>query len=170
MWKQIQNYENIYEVSDDGQVRSVDRVVNNYHIKGKVLHQHDSGRGYSAVALCKNGKPHTTYVHTLVANAFIPKPIGNERYVVNHKDGNKHNNSVQNLEWVSYSQNNQHAYDNGLKPRGERFYNAKLTEAQVVEIRKNGKYDTYENIGRKYGVDKGVIHSVLNNRTWRYVQ
>lgn len=170
MWKQIQNFENMYEVSDDGRVRSVDRVAGNRHIKGRVLRPHDSGKGYSAVSLCKDSKPRTVYVHTLVANAFIPKPPSDKRLVVNHKDGNKHNNSVHNLEWVSYSQNNQHAYDEGLRLRGSQFYNAKLTEAQVLEIRRNGKYDTYENIGRRYGVDKGIIHSVLNNKSWRHVR
>lgn len=170
MWKQVQGYENIYEVSDHGEVRSIDRSVNNYRVKGRVLRQHDSGKGYPAVALCKNGKPHTTYVHSLVANAFIPKPDTLLRLVVNHKDGDKRNNDVTNLEWVSYSQNNQHAYDNNLKERGEQFYNTKLTEAQVKEIRKNGKYDTYEQIAQQYGVSKATIRDVLLHNDWKHIQ
>ena len=142
MWKPISDYEGLYEVSDAGEVRSLDRTIickkqgTEIHLKGCFLKPHESGRGYPAVALSKNGIVKTTYVHTLVANAFLGE---NPDMVVNHIDGNKWNNAVSNLEWVSYSQNNQHAYDNGLKPRGEGFYRAKLTENQVRQILREGK-------------------------------
>ena len=165
MWKAIEGYEGLYEVSDDGFVRSLDR----HSVKGRVLRPHNSGRGYPAVALCKEGKARTTYVHTLVANTFIPKPMSPEKLIVNHKDGNKWNNSVDNLEWVSYSTNNTHAYETGLKACGHDFYNAVLTEDQVKEIRMLGKYDTYENIADKYGVSRASIRDVLMNRTWKHV-
>lgn len=79
------------------------------------------------------------------------------------------NNSVDNLEWVTYSQNNQHAYNNGLKERGSEFYNAKLTEEAVREIKHNGKNGTYQEIADKYGVTKATIRDVLTGKTWAYI-
>lgn len=173
MWKPINNYEGYYEVNELGEVRSVDRVVPTKkegvvkHLKGRLLIPHESGKGYPAVALCKDHRPRTTYIHSLVAEAFMSQP--DPDLVINHIDGNKWNNAASNLEWVTYSENNQHAYDNGLKGRGEDFYISKLTEDQVRQIRKEGKYDTYENIATKYGVTKGTIRGVLLNHTWKHI-
>lgn len=173
MWKPIKNYEGYYEVNENGEVRSVDRIVTTKkdgvvkHLKGRYLIPHESGRGYPAVTLSKNRHLKTTYIHSLVAEAFLPQHDPN--LVINHIDGNKWNNTVSNLEWITYSQNNQHAYDNGLKGRGEDFYISKLTEDQVRQIRKEGKYDTYENIAAKYNVSKAAIRCVLLNRTWKHI-
>lgn len=104
------------------------------------------------------------YVHDLVANAFLNKP--NNQYVVNHIDGNKLHNCVSNLEWVSYAQNNQHAYDNGLHGKGERHYKSKLTNKDVQSIRQAGKTGTYDSIAKRYHVSKATIRDVLLNRTW----
>lgn len=169
MWKAISGYEGLYEVSDEGLVRSVDRRISGRSIKGRILSAHNSGKGYPAVALSKNGIVRTTYVHMLVANTFINKPNSIAKLVVNHKDGNKWNNTVDNLEWVSYSQNNVHAYNTGLKQRGHGFYNAILTEEDVQEIRKLGKYDTYERIANKYGITKASVRDVLIGKTWKYI-
>ncbi len=169
MWKPITGFEGLYEVSDSGEVRSLDRMVidsvgHRYMVRGRILKQNGSN-GYLMVDLCKNGIRYPLYVHILVATAFIPNP--NNLPTVNHKDGNKFNCSVSNLEWASYSDNNQHAYCTGLKECGEKFYNAKLTEEQVFEIRKNGKYTTYEKIAEKYGVSRATIRDVLELKSWR---
>ena len=119
------------------------------------------------VSLRKDGKTHNKYIHILVAEHFIQNL--KNLPIVNHKDGNKKNCSVSNLEWTTYSDNNQHAYDNQLKLRGENFYNAKLTEKDVSEIKKLGKYTTYQNIADKYGVTKATIRDILINRTWKNV-
>ena len=97
----------------------------------------------------------------------MPQPKQN--MTINHIDGDKWNNNVDNLEWVSYSQNNQHAYDTGLRGRGEDFYNSKLTNEQVRQILKEGKYDTYENIANKDGVTRGTIRGVLLRETWKHI-
>jgi len=118
VWKDIKGYEGYYQVSTEGRVRSLDRVVeSNYkgnvykkRCKGRVLSIHDC-RGYNIVSLGKGSKKRLCRI---VAMTFIDNPMG--KPCVNHKDGNKRNDSVGNLEWVTYSENMIHAYENNLTP------------------------------------------------------
>ena len=122
IWKDIPGYEGIYQASNTGKIRSVDRIVHflshkgnpkTQTVKGKILSQRKSFGRYYSVKLCKpNNDHHTMFVHRLVAMAFIPNPKNLEQ--VNHKDGNIYNNNVDNLEWVTMSQNVNHAYKSGL--------------------------------------------------------
>lgn len=116
MWKDIKNYEGWYQVSDSGQVRSLDREVKYRDgrkrvFKGTVLKQRFTN-GYPTVNLGKNKKMETFQIHRIVANHFLEKPSYAE--CVNHIDGIKTNNNVSNLEWVTYARNNQHAREMGL--------------------------------------------------------
>lgn len=101
-WKSIEGYEGFYEVSSQGRVRSVDRYVtcgkSTLHLKAKVK-KITVRKGYCVVTLNKDGEFKTYYVHRLVATAFLGHP--NEKQDVNHKDENKLNNNVNNLEWCS---------------------------------------------------------------------
>lgn len=117
-WKPIPGYEDRYEASDLGRVRSVDRRVNTVDklgrkrtrkLKGKVLAP-GGCRGYQIVNLSGHG---TVAVHLLVARTFLPKPPGAED--VNHRDGVKANNMLANLEWCTKSHNQRHAVTAGLK-------------------------------------------------------
>ena len=108
IWKVIPNYEN-YEASNFGRIRSIDRVVKRDRyttrkIKGKILQQFAKNSGYLQVNLSKNGKIETKTVHRLVAITFLENT--NNYTDVNHKDENKHNNNVSNLEWCNYEYNN----------------------------------------------------------------
>lgn len=117
-WKEVEGYEGYYEVSTLGRVRSVDRRIvfkNNAgsrKYKGQILKQRISTSGYPIVNLNINKNCKTVSVHRLVATAFIEKEEGKE--IVNHIDGNKRNNNVENLEWVTYSENLLHARENNL--------------------------------------------------------
>lgn len=118
-WKPVVDYEGLYEVSDNGDVRSVDRYiktdirhVKTRLIKGKTLYQNTKRSGYKTVDLCKNGKVKTTLVHRVVAEAFIPNPDGLR--FVNHKDSNRANNAADNLEWVTSSENRKHGIEQGF--------------------------------------------------------
>lgn len=106
-WKSVVGYEGLYEVSDYGNIRSVDRVVDKGRYlsfrKGKPLKQHTHKKGYKEVHLCKNGEEKILKVHRLVAFAFIPNP--NNLPQINHKDENTANNCVSNLEWCDGSYN-----------------------------------------------------------------
>jgi hypothetical protein len=111
--------DDVYEVSDHGRVRSVDRTVMKsdgkaYFLKGRLL-VNMNDRGYMQVSLGR-GKNQSAKIHRLVALAFIPNP--ENKITVNHIDGNKSNNHVSNLEWATYKENNNHAQRTGLwKPR-----------------------------------------------------
>lgn len=123
-WKPVIGFEGFYEVSNMGNVRSTDRLVNCSRgngkrlWKGKELKQTVAAtRGYNQISLSKEGVTYKVYVHTLVAKAWL----NGENETVNHKDGNKQNNKASNLEWCSYSDNSKHAYATGLKyPSGGR--------------------------------------------------
>ena len=119
IWKAVKGYENYYEVSNLGNVRSVDRSVRTtikYNdtrvLKSRALKLHLKHNGYYMVDLSKEGEIHSKSVHRLVAEAFIPNP--NNLKVVNHIDGVKTNNNVENLEWVTYQENHWHARNTGL--------------------------------------------------------
>lgn len=107
IWKAINEYEGLYEVSNYGRIRSVDRVVNGRHgvINGKILSFSDNGIGYKTVCLCKENNKKTKYIHRLVAEAFIPNP--QKLTEINHKNEKRNDNNVENLEWCTkkYNQN-----------------------------------------------------------------
>lgn len=110
-WRDVKTFEGLYEVSSEGGVRS---LLTLYAGKPRLLVQTlNKKRGYLAVGLCINGIAYTKMVHRLVAEAFIPNP--DNKPEVNHKDGNKLNNKADNLEWSTYSENLQHAYNTGLR-------------------------------------------------------
>ena len=106
------------------------------------------------------------FIHRLVAEKYIPNPENKPQ--VNHKDGNKLNNCVDNLEWVTNQENRNHAVDNDLQVAGERCSWAKLTEENVKEIRANPGYEN-EYWARKFKVSRGTINDVVNYRTWKHI-
>lgn len=122
IWKDIPGYEGLYQASTLGSIRSVDRaitkvnrwgIITEHFHKGKILIQHFDGLGhYLIVILRKDGKSHTEQVHRLIAKTFIP--CNDYSLDVNHKDGCRTNNTVENLEWCSRSYNLKHALDIGL--------------------------------------------------------
>lgn len=103
-WKNVPNYEGLYSVSDLGNIKS--------EYTGKVLKPSVDRFGYVRFSATKNKKQKTIRIHRLVAELFIPNP--NNLPQVNHKDGNKLNNTVSNLEWCTDSENKLHAYKEGL--------------------------------------------------------
>lgn len=112
-WKQIEGYEGLYDVSDSGIIKSLGRItINGKHLINKTINGGCYPNGYKFVCLRKNENNKNHMIHRLVAKAFIPNP--NNLPCVNHKDGNKQNNNVSNLEWCTCSENLKHALRTGL--------------------------------------------------------
>ncbi len=171
IWKPISGSPG-YEVSDDGRVRSTDRVgqhpiYGDMILKGKELRGKLQKR-YRHVQLCVGGRAQNRAIHRLVAEAFIPNP--DNLFEVNHIDGNQENNVVANLEWTSRQGNARHAADTLLRWRGENNPNTRLTLAAVKFVRSSRCDDmgTCE-LAEIFGVAPSVISNIRNRRTWTHV-
>lgn len=174
LWKTIKGYEGLYEVSNTGKVRSVDRIVNDKNgrpmkLKGKELLFTISkidNRGHkprARVQLWRNNKSRLLQVHRLVASAFLENPENKE--TVNHIDGNALNNNVQNLEWSTYSENQKHAYATGLmtikrnyKPSNARRVVAinEITGEEIV-------CDSCTQLSREIGCSRSTVDKCAKN-------
>lgn len=143
-----------YEITRDG------KVINKH--TGHTLAPQPNGKGYLRVSIGKK----LMFIHRLVAEKYIPNPENKPQ--VNHKDGNKLNNCVDNLEWVTNQENRNHTVDNDLQVTGEKCSWAKLTEENVKEIRANPGYEN-EYWARKFKVSRSTISDVVNYRTWKRI-
>ena len=136
--KPIMGYEGYYEVDQFGRVYSVDRplFVNdnggeyNKSLKSKQMKQSDHTNGYKTVSLTKDGKTKTVFVHRIVAETFIPNE--NNFPIVNHKDEDKTNNFVENLEWCTALYNR--TYGNAIKKQSKKLKGRKPTEEHKAKI------------------------------------
>jgi hypothetical protein len=168
IWKSIVGFEGLYEVSNFGQVRSLDRTLAHGRFKGKPLKLRDNSLGYYCVVLC-DGKEHNKRVHQLVAEAFIgPRPEG---LVVNHKDSNPKNNCVDNLEYITPQQNAIHAYKAGrIKTwQGKDHPECKITEKDVIEIRSLRGKLRQADIGKLYGITGARVGQIQRRVAWAHV-
>lgn len=176
VWKSVVGFEGYYQVSNLGQVRSVDRVVKHKgvpnrqnQLKGQELKLKLS-QGYHRVGLRKNSEKQRMYpVHRLVATAFIEN--AENKPVVNHIDGIKLHNNVENLEWATVKENTIHAFDTGLRigPRGVKQGHAKLSPDLICKakaLRDAG--NSYSCIGKLTGVSTSTIYNALVGKTWKY--
>jgi hypothetical protein len=170
-WKDIKEYEGLYQVSSYGKVRSLPKewVIGKGGIKkhdGMILKPGIQTMGYYYVNLYKNKKIKFIAVHRLVAKAFIQNDDNN--LVVNHIDGNKINNNSNNLEWISQKANIEHALDNNLtNNKGEKNGKSKLTEKEVLEIRSLKL--SYGKLAKLYNVSPGTIYQIIKRLRWKYI-
>ena len=114
-WKYIKGLEDRFMVSSEGRIKSISRFNGLYTVRERLMKTKVNRFGYETINLWDGTVRRCFQVHRLVAEAFLPHPEA--KPVVDHLDGNKLNNSVNNLEWVSIAENNQRAYDKGLKRR-----------------------------------------------------
>lgn len=142
-------------------------IVSTYFKKHRTLTSHIDYKGYPATQFTINKKHFNKRIHRLVAETFIPNPAILPQ--VNHKDGNKLNNHISNLEWVTNNENMKKSAELGLHWRGEKHLSAKLKEYQVLEIRKLLKYKKPHKIAVLYKVTASTIYAIKNNKTWRHI-
>lgn len=162
IWKDIEGYEGMYQVSNMGRVRALDRVKPNSGgqiAKGHILPQSDNGHGYRFVSLWKFNKGRRFYVHRLVASAFIPNP--SNLPIINHKDENKSNNRYENLEWCTQKYNIN--YGNHMK-RLKESYIANGNNRPIDVYDKNGAFlktfDCSNEVCKELGVHRRGLYLV----------
>lgn len=170
VWAPVPGYEGRYDVSADGQVMRVKNVHG--ATPGRLISQHVDARGYHRVTLLggRRGTAKSFFIHRLVAAAFLgPIPEGLQ---VNHKDGDKSNNALHNLEYVSAKQNIHHAERMGLRPklRGEDHPAARLTEGDVLRIRGLAGSMRQRDIAACYGISESHTHRIINRLVWRHLE
>lgn len=175
-WRDVVGYEGYYQVSDTGKVKSLKRITRNNFYSNQIKHDFilkpNTDRGnYKYVALSKNAKTKSIKVHTLVLIAFVgPKPKG---MCCRHIDGSRDNNNKHNLCWGTYKENQHdrriHGTDRYFK--GEEHPAAKLTEKDVLEIRKlyEDSQNTKVELAEKYNVSRENIYRIVNHLTWKHI-
>lgn len=167
-WRDVKEYEGLYQVSNFGRVKSLSRKIKypNGHIhpySEKILKEYVTPNGYPSVALGKDGKNTRVSVHRLVANAFIDNPDNLPQ--INHKDGNKQNNNIENLEWITVSNNILHA-----------IYVLKNRTRPVECIETGKRYISIKEAAKSAGVDPSYLAKVAKGYAktsggfhWKYI-
>ncbi len=164
-WKEITGTNKKYLVSDSGRIKSLIRK------EAGILTPRITVYGYCEVGLRINGYTKSKLVHRLVAQEFLEKQ--ESRALVNHKDGNKRNNNLLNLEYVTHSENIKHAFDKGLikKPNGIINGNSKLSEMQVMAIKvliEKGFKNKF--IALHFGINPTTVTDIKKGKTWSWLK
>jgi len=178
LWKDIIGYEGVYQISNKGKIRSLDRLLNTSNnsfrsCKGQFLKTKLDKYGYLAIGLSCNQHIKWYTIHRLVSIVFIPNP--ENKPTVNHKDGNKQNNNDWNLEWNTWLENSQHAVKTGLREGavkvGEDNNLAKLKEKDVLFIRENynKKSCNLQVLADKFHVSVSNISQIKNHKHWKHI-
>lgn len=178
-WYDYPGYEDRYEITKCGRVRSKTRYVNSPAaggkrlVKGKEL-KLSLVKGYYALQVALLGKRRTEYIHRAIATLFVDNPLMKPH--VNHIDGNKINNNPDNLEWCTHLENMRHAYRTGLahvreSGPGEKSPAAKLCDDDVREIKRRLLIgETQASIAKRFGMSKGAIGFIARGETWSHVE
>ena len=162
IWRPINGHNGDYEISSTGIVRSTERMIMTKNgirmLKGKVLRSKINKEGYQQITLTKAGKSSTMYIHKLVANAFIPNPLN--KLEINHINGIKSNNNIENLEWMTHSENIKHAYLHGLlKPKYKKVID------MCTGKKYNNAYEAALDLKINYGTFRNYLNGNIKNKT-----
>jgi hypothetical protein len=179
IWKSVVGYEGLYEVNTDGELRT-------FNWKGtgqtRIMKPAKDHKGYLRTMIGKDGKYKTIKMHRIVAEAFIPNP--ENKPTVNHKNGIKDDNRVDNLEWHTYKENTHHAIENGMfyfrpksdlnglsRCKGQQKHNTKFRNEDIISIR--ARFVPYkvtrEDLAKEYGVSPATIKDIVTRRSWKHL-
>lgn len=164
LWQPVKGFEDYYEISTQGRLKSLR--------SGKILKPRKQNQGYFSYVLSVKQKYTYRLAHVLVAEAFIPNP--ENKRTVNHKDSDKHNNRVDNLEWMTHSENHQHAFQNGREnPNAFELGINKLSRQSVEYIRQHYiKGDRTYGAGplaRQFGISTPSLLKVIRRQSYKSV-
>lgn len=165
IWKTIEGYGGRYSVSNKGNIRT-NAYINTHAIYGTAKHKEKyrqpltGARGYLRTVLTdENKKQHYIQIHRLVASAFIPNPLNLPQ--VNHKDGNKKNNCLENLEWCTNEQNREHAMKMGLIKKRDQLPHAKIKSEEIPKIQMMLRLgNSQKKVADFYGVNQQTISKI----------
>lgn len=170
-WKAVVGFEGFYEVSQMGNVRSLQRQIETSRgvrtLNARRMTPFANDKGYWKVAITKHGTEHWKCIHKLVAEAFLQNPLMLPE--VDHIDGDKNNNGFSNLRWSSRLDNIRSAWNLGLYPSGAEINSAKLSEQQVREIRQlySDHSTPVRTLAKLYGVGSSTIFRILHRTAWK---
>jgi len=158
-WKYVEfeGHQTEYMISDDGRLVSL-RMC-------RLMHPAKGSDGYLATVIRVNGEKRNVAIHRLVALAFIPNPEHKEQ--VNHINGDKNNNSVSNLEWVTHEENIEHAIETGLRDRYLPKKLSKKTIHKICKMLEKGKPPS--EISKKVGVSRSIVRSIKRGKSWKHI-
>lgn len=166
VWKEVKDFEVRFWISSYGRLKSHDIRRNTI----KILSCYVDSQGYYQATLRMKPLKKKVRIHTLVAEHFLFKPDIEGRITVNHKDGNKLNNRVENLEWISAKDNCLHAVEMGLHDlKGSKHHQAKITEDNVREMRSLYPLFTHKQLAEMYGLARRNVGDIINRVTWPHV-
>lgn len=176
IWKDIRGYKGYYQVSASGKVRGLKRIIyrklgNNTHpaIRKLKIIVPSNSHGYLRLTLSKGSEETKKSVHRLVLEAFKGKPLSNQQ--CRHLDGDPRNNHVSNLCWGTAKENaadkRRHGASKG--PCGERNGFAKLTEKQVLLIRKLKQRVSVSNLARRFSISRVTVYRIVSRKNWKHI-
>lgn len=172
IWVDVKGYEGEFQVSNTGKIKSLARYVNTGGGGRRLICERIRAlgphtQGYQTITFKATERP--WLIHRIVAQHFIPNP--ENKPFVNHKDGNKHNNHVSNLEWATRQENEDHAYGTGLKnSTGSSNTMSKLNEEKVKLIKVLGKLGfSARGMAIDFGVHAATIQRILSGAIWKHV-
>lgn len=169
IWKDISNYKGLYQISNLGRVKSLSKKSGFLTLKERIMKPIIKDNGYCQIALFKDKKRCRKYIHRLVAEAFIPNP--NNYPCINHKDYNKANNNVDNIEWCSYSYNNNYSNCQIIAGMSKRI--------PIIQYDLHGnsikEWESATNAGKELGFNNSLITACCKGRIdkaygykWKY--
>jgi hypothetical protein len=178
-WRTIPDFEGLYEVSDHGRVRSLDRIVRKRVVRGgpiiqirrrgKVLSLSPDSHGYPMVNLCSDGQQQSSLVHHLVLNTFVgPRKSGQE---CRHLDGNRANNELCNLTWGTALENalDKKRHGTAVAPKGGEHGLSTLTVSDVRSIRRDIEREPSAKLARAFGISQAHVRRIARRKAWAWL-
>jgi hypothetical protein len=170
VWKDIKGYEGLYEISNLGRIKSMWRkkesqLLFGFYQNGRIITTHTHKNKSIIVSLRKDSKHKRHYLHRLLAIAFIPNP--HNKPCINHLDGNRSNNEMDNIEWCTYKENSEHAYNNNLTSRNDKITLTNLSSGEVKGFRSQRKACIFLCESNNY-IHRMLLRGIDNNKTWKW--